>query len=289
MIHRILLITTALVSTLAAQKPSIFIISDMEGVGGVYSWDEQVAPGQRRFEESRRLLTGEINAAVDGALEGGAGEVVVWDGHDGHRSLSIEDIHPQAKLIQGPHTGPDFYMQDKHFDGLMFIGQHPMAGAPNGILAHSAGRNIRQIWINETLVGEIGYQVAIAGYYGVPSIMLSGDQAACDELLALQPKAETAAVKQLSSHKGDSISVVSLSHTEAKSLIRLRARRAVERIKEFSPWVIRGPVTMRFEYAPEVAESGEVKQPPSRIYKGATLLDVYQQWTDGSYGRPPRQ
>lgn len=279
----------AMAAVSAAQGPRIFIITDMEGVGGVYSWDEQVAPGQRRFEESRRLLTGEINAAVEGVLEAGASEVVVWDGHDGHRSLSIEDIHPRARLIQGPHTGPDFYMKDKRFDGLMFIGQHPMAGAENGVLAHSAGRNIRQIWINDTLIGEIGYQVAIAGYLGVPAIMLSGDQAACDELLALQPKAETAAVKQMSSRRGDSISVMSLSHAEAKSLIRLRARRAVERIKEFSPWVIKGPVAMRFEYNPEVSESGEIKPPPPRIYRGDTVLDVYDQWTDGSYGWPPRK
>ncbi|MCW5978702.1 MAG: M55 family metallopeptidase [Bryobacteraceae bacterium] len=150
MTRRIILIT-AIASVAAAQGPRIFIISDMEGVGGVYSWEEQVAPGQRRFEESKRLLTGEINAAVEGALEAGASEVVVWDGHNGHRSLSIEDIHPRAKLIQGPHTGPDFYMKDRRFDGLMFIGQqprrlhighqpfpyrgertHPAAGAPRG-------------------------------------------------------------------------------------------------------------------------------------------------------------
>src|SRR6266851_10443574 len=79
----------------------IFIVTDMEGVGGVNNADEQLLPGQRRFDESRRLLVGEINAAIQGLLEAGAGQVVVWDGHDGSRSLSIEDIDPAAELIQG--------------------------------------------------------------------------------------------------------------------------------------------------------------------------------------------
>src|SRR6476659_796502 len=84
--------------------PRIFVVTDMEGVGGVNNADEQLLPGQRRYEESRRLLTGELNAAVEGALAAGATEVVVWDGHDGSRSLSIEDIHPRARLIQGKPT-----------------------------------------------------------------------------------------------------------------------------------------------------------------------------------------
>src|SRR6516162_6773251 len=84
---------------LAAAGPAftqarIFIVTDMEGVGGVNNADEQLLPGQRRYDESRRFLSGELNAAVEGAFAGGASEVVVWDGHDGSRSLSIDDIDP---------------------------------------------------------------------------------------------------------------------------------------------------------------------------------------------------
>ena len=92
----------------AAEGPRIFIVTDMEGVGGVNSWDEQTTPGQRRFEESRRLLTGEVNAAIEGAVDSGAGEVVVWDGHDGSRSLSIDEIDPRARLIQGKSTPANY-------------------------------------------------------------------------------------------------------------------------------------------------------------------------------------
>jgi D-amino peptidase len=270
---RLILTLAAIVPMLAGQGPRILIVTDMEGVGGVNSWEEQTTPGQRRFEESRRLLTGEVNAAVEGAFEAGASEVVVWDGHDGSRSLSIESIHPKAKLIQGTPTPAHYYMEEGRFDGVMFVGQHAMAGA-KGLLAHSQSRRIQQITINGKPVGEIGQTAAIAGHFKIPVIMLSGDQAACEELLEIQPKAETVAVKQLVG-KGSSMS---LSHEEAKTRIRLRARRAVQRIKEFSPWIVEGPVEMKFEYLPETTSTGERRQTPPRVYRGRTVLEAYQEW-----------
>src|SRR5512132_3645762 len=98
--HLILLLLAAA----AFAGPRIFIVTDMEGVGGVNSADEQLLPGQRRYDESRHLLAGELNAAVQGAIDAGATEVVIWDGHDGSRSLSIEDVDPRARLIQGKPT-----------------------------------------------------------------------------------------------------------------------------------------------------------------------------------------
>src|ERR1700675_1627240 len=100
-----------------AQGPKIFIVTDMEGVAGVNNADEQLLPGQRRYDESRQLLVGEINAAIKGLLEAGAGQGVVWDGQDGSRSLSIADINPAAELIQGRPTPANYYLQDRMYDG----------------------------------------------------------------------------------------------------------------------------------------------------------------------------
>src|SRR6185369_9008033 len=94
----------------------ILIVTDMEGVGGVNNADEQLLPGQRRYDESRHLLAGELNAAIDGALQAGATEVVVWDGHDGSRSLSIEDVDPRARLLQGRPTPANYYLSDRAYD-----------------------------------------------------------------------------------------------------------------------------------------------------------------------------
>src|SRR5260370_24711046 len=107
----------------AAQGPKVFIVPDMEGVGGVNNADEQLLPGQRRYEETRRLLTGEVNAAVAGALEAGASEVVIWDGHDGSRSLAIDEIHPRARLIQGRATTSDYYLSEKLNHGIKLVRQ----------------------------------------------------------------------------------------------------------------------------------------------------------------------
>jgi D-amino peptidase len=263
----------AIAFALRAQGPRLFIVTDMEGVGGVNSWDEQTTPGQRRFEESRRLLTGELNAAIEGALDGGAGDIVVWDGHDGSRSLAIDEIHPRAALIQGKPTPADYYMGEGRFDGLLFVGQHAKAGAP-GLLSHSQSLTVRDIAINGRSVGETGQAMAIAGYFRIPAIFLSGDQTACDEFLALQPKAETVAVKRLIG-KGSSLS---LSHAEAKTRIRTAARRAVQRIREFSPWVIEGPVELRFDYYATKAPAGGWNEAPPRIYKGRNVLEAFQAW-----------
>ena len=280
---KVLLLVFLLVSSLqAADGARILIVTDMEGVGGVNNADEQLLPGQRRFEETHRLLVGELNAAVEGVLAAGGSEVVVWDGHDGSRALSVDDIHPKAKLIQGRPTPATYYFSEKLYDGILFIGQHAMAGAKNGVLAHSQSFTVQNIFINGRPVGEIGQVAAIAGYFGIPVVMLAGDQAACDELLALQAKAETVAVKKLLGKAA----TLSLSHAEAKTLIQAAARRAVERLREFVPWKIEGPVELKFEYYPKApgssstALSTEMKQllPRTVIYRGRNVLEAFQQW-----------
>jgi len=269
-----LFLSLMLVGAAQTPGPRIFIVTDLEGVGGVNNWDEQVTPGQRRFEESRRLLAGEVNAAVEGALEGGASEVVIWDGHDGSRTLSIDLIHPKAKLIQGKPTPADYYLGEGRYDGIIFVGQHAKAGTPRGLLAHSQSLSVRDITINGKSVGELGQVAAIAGHFRIPVIMLAGDQAACEEFLALQPKGEAVAVKRMVGKA----SALSLSHAEACQAIRAAARRAVQRSKQLPPWIIQGPVEMRFEFHPTKTQTGEIKEVPPRVYRGQTVLEAFEQW-----------
>jgi D-amino peptidase len=265
------LIGLLLASACGAQGARIFIVTDLEGAGGVNDPEEQLLPGQRRYPESKRILTGEVNAAVEGAIAAGAGEVTIWDGHDGSRTLSIDEIHSKAKLIQGKPTPANFYLSDRLYDGILFVGQHAMAGARNAVLAHSQSFNVKRIAINGREVGELGQVAAIAGYFGIPVIMLAGDQAACDELLALQPHAKTVAVKRLAGKA----STLSLSHEEAKRQIREAAESAVTHIKEYPPWKIAGPIEMTIEYLPAPPQ-----QPAARIavFRGQTVLEAYEAW-----------
>jgi D-amino peptidase len=180
-----------------ARGRRILIVTDLEGAGGLNNPDEQLLPGQRRYMESRKILTGEINAAVEGSISAGASQVDIRDGHDGSRMLSIDEIHSAARLIQGRPTPANYYMSPKSHDGVMFIGQHAKAGAKDAVLAHSQSFNVRRITLNGMEVGELGQIAAIAGQFGIPVIMLSGDEAACAEMRELQPQAVAVAVKWL--------------------------------------------------------------------------------------------
>jgi D-amino peptidase len=254
-----------------AQGARILIVTDLEGAGGVNDADEQLLPGQRRYMESRKILIGEVNAAVAGARAAGATEVVIWDGHDGSRTLSIDEIPDGAKLLQGKPTPANYYLSEKRYDGILFVGQHAMAGTKDAVLAHSQSFNVRRIAINGNEVGEIGQIAAIGGYFGIPVIMLAGDQAACAELLRLQPRAATVAVKRLAGTR----STLSLSHAEAKRQIEQAARQAVSQAAEFKPWKIEGPVEMTMEYLAEPPQHPEVRKV---TYRGQNVLEAYEAW-----------
>jgi D-amino peptidase len=142
-----------------------------------------------------------------------------------------------------------------------------MAGAKNGVLAHSQSFSVERISLNGRSVGEIGQVAAIAGYFHIPVIMLAGDQAACDELLELQPKAEIVAVKR----GVGQASSLSLSHDEARKRIQAAARRAASRVGQFTPWSVQGPVELKFEFK-DKAKS------PDRVYRGNSVLGAFEAW-----------
>ncbi len=220
-------------------KKSVFIITDAEGVAGICR-QEQVEPTE---SELRQLLTGEINAAVDGFLEGGVDEVIVWDGHDGSRTLSAATIHPQAKLlIGGLGAGMSF---ERGYSAIAFLGQHSMAGVRTGIMAHSySSLGIQDMRMNGKAVGEITTRAALAGWYNVPVVFLSGDRAAAEELQAIIPDAEIAVVKEGLGR----YTCLSLSAQASRDLIREKARKAATKIATIKPYRIEGPVTMEYEY-----------------------------------------
>jgi D-amino peptidase len=222
----------------------IFMVTDMEGVSGIFDTELQCLPYKSpRWEESRKLLTGEINAAVDGLFDGGATEVVVLDGHSSGQNLSVSDIHPRVRLLTGGAVSPTLEL-DSSYSALIFVGQHALAGAEKGILGHSYdSQNIQNIWVNERPTGEIGAIVMLAGGFGIPVVMLAGDTAACKELRQLIPQAECAEVKSGVSRTAGFM----LSHPASCSLIREKARRGLERLAECKPYRVVGPVEVKVE------------------------------------------
>ena len=235
------LLCLGLLSCLAifAQKKTVFVVTDAEGVGGVCRQD-QTDP---KDQEMRQLLTGEANAAVEGFLSGGAEEVIVWDGHDGSQTLSTLSIHPKAKLLMGA-IGPSMLME-RHFSAVAYVGQHSKANVRGGIMAHSySSLGIQNMLLNGKPVGEIDVIAAMAGHFGTPVIMLSGDQAAANELHEIVPDAEVAVVKEGLGR----YTCISLSAAAARDAIREAARRSMSKIGAIKPYTVSDPVTLQVEY-----------------------------------------
>lgn len=273
----------ALAALAQAGKPrKVYMITDMEGVDGIFDTELQCLPFESpRFEESRKLLTGEVNAAVDGLYEGGATEVVVWDGHDSSRTLSALDIHPKARLLTGEPISPTLEL-DPSYSAVIFIGQHAMAGAEKGILSHSySSQGIQNIWVNNKPTGEIGARTLLAGTFGIPVIMLSGDTAACKEVHELVPEAECAEVKSGVSRTAGFM----LSHPAACALIREKARRAIERLAEFKPYRITGPVEVKVEFTTKGTHSFRPREGVERlndrtwVFRGKDILEAWLKYS----------
>jgi D-amino peptidase len=259
----------------SGQKRTVFLITDAEGVGGICR-QEQTDP---KDAELRQLLTGEINAAVEGFLAGGIDDVLVWDGHDGSQTLSTLTIHPRARLVMGG-LGPTM-MMERRFAAVAYVGQHSKADVRGGIMAHSySSLGIQNMLLNGKPVGEIDVIAAMAGHFGTPVIMLSGDQAAANELHEIVPQAETAVVKEGLGR----YTCISLSAPAARDLIRAAAQRSVAKIGAIQPYRVKGPVTLQIEYTtrnslPIDSESrtgAEVIDDRTIRFRGKDILEAWR-------------
>ena len=174
----------------------IFISADMEGICGIVS-DRQTIPGDREYERGQRLMTADVNAVIEGAVQGGATEIVVNDSHGPMRNLLIELLHPAAQLISGSPK-PLSMMQglDESFQAVFLVGYHAQAGTGNAILDHTFSGRIYQVAINDIVLGEMGLNAALAGYWGVPVRLVTGDTVLAEQTRQLLGPVEVVAVKE---------------------------------------------------------------------------------------------
>lgn len=243
----------------------VFVMTDLEGVAGVATFLGQAFPEGKYYEEAKKLLTAEVNAAVAGLLEAGADHIMVMDGH-GAGGITFEDLHPAAELLHGRPLSPLWRDEVQGYDAALFIGQHAMAGVATGNLNHTQdSRSIDYIKLNGAAIGEIAQFALLAGSYDVPIIFLSGDDAACHEVEALIPGVTTTSVKRGLNRT----SAISLSAQEARRRIRAGTKEALVKQKtqpvEPLKWV--GPYLLekRF-FASDMTD-------PYRDVPGAEWLD----------------
>lgn len=225
----------------------ILISADMEGITGVTMWD-QVTPGHPEYARFRRLMTADINAAVRGALAGGADEVIVSDGHWNGSNILVEELDPRASLSSGAPS--QFSMMqgiDRGVSGVIFAGYHARQGSYPAVLDHTwSDTCVAGVWLSGLPAGEYTLNAALAGHYGVPVLMATGDQTACAQIVEQLGAVETAVVKQATGR----FSALCLPPDSTSLLIERAAQQAVQRLVQKripAPYKVNVPVNIDVE------------------------------------------
>ena len=231
----------------------VFISVDMEGITGVTCWDD-VDHTKPAYERFRQVMTAEVNAAIEGALAGGATAALVNDSHGGMRNVLIEGLHPKAELISG-YPKPLGMMSgvDTGVDLAFLIGYHAMVGTAHAVLDHTwSSSRVYALRINGREIGETGLNAALAGHYNVPVSLVTGDQALVAEAEELfGPHLKTVAVKQAISRE----SARSLPLEEAYARIRTAAEAAMS-APHPRPVVIPPPITVDVQFVTSLQAEG---------------------------------
>ena len=234
-ISHLLTITVAAIlmsPPLTAQSgKKVFISADMEGISGISASDQLSAAGAE-YGRSRKMMADDVNAAIRGARAGGASDIVVNDSHGTMRNLRLEDLDPGVRLIS--HSFKRSGMMeglDESFDAVIFVGYHAKAGHPGGLFAHTGSGVVRDVRVNGTSMGEGGLNTTVAAWYGVPVVLVTGDDVAVKQVAEIATAAKTVAVKRAINPRA----VELLPFKEAHAEIERAARDGVAAAKRFPP------------------------------------------------------
>jgi D-amino peptidase len=246
------IIGAAAVFVSAQQKPAprppfkVFISVDMEGISGIVHGD-QVTPGTAEYADGCAWMARDVNAAVHGALAAGATEIIVNDSHGSMRNIDPAALHMQATLISGSPK-PLSMMQgiDASFQACIFIGYHAKAGTEDAILDHTiSGSVVRAIRVNGIEMPELGLNAAIAGCYGVPVVLVSGDTAVCRQATEILGKdVVTVAVKEAIGRLAAKL----VPFTESQRLIQDGVREALKKLGSAKPYKLAAPFRFELDY-----------------------------------------
>lgn len=224
-----------------AKKLKVYISVDMEGVAGAVTGD-QLGPSGFEYARFREFMTREALAAVAAAKEAGATEILVADSHGNGENLLIEMLPPDVRIIRSwPRRLHMIAGIDETFDAAIFIGYHASTNNPRGVRAHTfSSARLTRVALNGKEVTEGAWGAAIAGHFKVPVVMISGDDAAIEEVRALVGPIEAAETKKsLGFHSANT-----LTPQASYELIGKKVKAALGRLRDFKPYVVTAPVTV---------------------------------------------
>lgn len=224
----------------------VFLSVDMEGICGVVA-EKETDPenGGDAYRQNCHRMTAEANAAIEGSLNAGANEIVVADSHWNFDNLVLEELNTAARLLRGyPRAFSMVHDLDGSFDALLCVGYHAMAGTPRAIIDHTFSGAIRSVEVNGRATGETGLNAYVAGEFGVPTVLVTGDTAVCAEAKTLLPRVHTVPVKEaIGTHAANH-----LHPARACDLIRAEAEKAVREATEDEPLLTTKPVSMAVDF-----------------------------------------
>ena len=258
---------------------------DIEGATGVVS-NKETSEGAFDYERARRYLTHDVNAAIEGAVEGGATRIVLHDTHGlNYRSILLEELNPAAEVVRGT---PILFFEDlrPEFDACFLVGAHSSPGTP-GVLSHLYTSAFREVRVNGVPVGEGQVTAAMAGQLGIPTVLVTGDDVVAREMRSVIPDIEVAEVKR-AIHR---YAAACLPLEKTGPLIRAAAKRAVQKARQVQPFTYRGPADVELDLHNPYYDAAIARLVPGVSAKGwATLhyrasdaMDVYRFLTLGLY------
>lgn len=252
----------------------VFISADIEGIGGVATWDQARTDGTDHAR-ARQWMTEDVNAAVEGAIEGGAGEVVVRDAHGRARNILWEKLHPRARLVSGWDPSIDMLLGlDGSFDFLFLVGYHPGPAVPGGVLSHTFTSRIIDLRLNGDPCNEAVIAALQAGELGIPVGLVTGQAELHEEILPTMPDSIFVATKRGLAYQAALLEPMA----EVRARIREGAREAVARRiagDTFRPFRPDPPLRLEMELTTvEAALATERLQGMERISAGGLVLSA---------------
>jgi D-amino peptidase len=272
-------VLVVLVGSASAQQPlKVYISADMEGLAGVVT-QEQLGPGGFEYQRFREIMTAEVLAAIEGARAAGATEILVSDSHGNGQNLLIELLPEDVRVIRSwPRPLGMMEGIDATFDAVIFVGYHAGATNPEGVRAHTfSSANYADVRLNGRSVAESVFNAAVAGHFGVPVVLITGDDATVAELEAVVPMVAGAVVKRaIGFHSAETLTPLA-----AQSLIRRRSEEALRDRARVMPFHLSTPVTLELTFknyrpAEVLAFLPNVERPAARTIRfvGRDMVEV---------------
>jgi D-amino peptidase len=272
----VLVFLLAPVQTGAGQKGlKVFISVDMEGISGIINWEDVDRDG-KDYNLFRRLMTEETNAAIEGALEAGAEEILVRDSHGSARNILPDLLREEAVLLRDWSGGPMSMMEgiDGSFDAVIFIGYHAREGMPDAVLKHTMNGRI-DCFINGINMPEAGINGAIAGYYGVPVVLVAGGAAIVKQCREIFGEIAGVAVKE-----AIGTSAKMIHPKKNRTMIKAKVKEALGNLAKYKPLKLSTPVTMEIRYKNEIDAAHAAWFPAARRTGERTVAYTHEDFLE---------